>query len=58
MRNQHLIRLSLGKRLALSMAALATTSTPIVVGILSEPTLDAQATTDWQTKAGDRKSVV
>ena len=54
MRNQTLIRVSLGKRLALSMAALATAGTPISIGILSEPTIRAQATTDWQTKAGGK----
>ena len=54
MRNRNVLRLNLGKKLALAVVGMAALVVPIVVGILNAPAIRAQGVPDWQTAAGGK----
>jgi bla regulator protein blaR1 len=54
MRNRSVVGLSLGKKLALGVAAMAALMVPVVIGALTAPAIRAQDVPDWQTKAGGK----
>jgi bla regulator protein blaR1 len=54
MRNRSVIGLTLGKKLALGIAAVTALVVPIVLGALYAPAVAAQDVDNWQTKAGGK----
>jgi bla regulator protein blaR1 len=54
MRNRIPVVLSRAKKFLLSAAAVASLASPITVGIVCEPAIRAQDTTDWQARAGGK----
>src|ERR1700744_4811232 len=55
-RNRSVVRRSRGMKLVLGAAAMVAVATPIIIGALHPPAVQAQGATDWQTRAGGMMS--